>query len=146
MSKFVQALLSGVFFTYFLDFFLFLGMKMHYIDYYKIDLYYNPFFADNQNFYIYAFFTLLFGFLITYVENIKLTIVVIGGLFILSLSTLIQPIGHAVTSMFFIEKNVTYKTKRFTYTGDVYYNGRTQISFYDYDIKKIITINKEDIR
>ena len=49
MSKLVQAFLSGAFFTFFLDFFLFLGMKLNYIDYYKIDLYYNPFFADNQN-------------------------------------------------------------------------------------------------
>ena len=146
MSKFVQAFLSGAFFTFFLDFFLFLGMKLHYIDYYKIDLYYNPFFADNQNIYIYLFFTFIFGLLITYIENTKLTLIVIGSLFILSLSTFIQPIGHAVASALFMKKDVTYQTSRFTYRGDVYYDGRTTISFYDYDMKKIITLQKKDLK
>ena len=146
MTKFIQAFLSGAFFTFFLDFFLFLGMKLHYIDHYEIDLYYNPFFADNQNIYIYLFLTFIFGLLITYIENTKLTLIVIGSLFILSLSTFIQPIGHSVASALFMKKNVTYKTSRFTYRGDVYYNGRTAITFYDYEMKKIITLQKKDLK
>ncbi|MDB2562232.1 hypothetical protein N9X61_01360 [Sulfurimonas sp.] len=146
MSKFVQALLSGIFFTFFLDFFLFLGMKLNYIDYYKIDLYYNPFFADNQNIYIYLVFTLLFGLLITYIENTKLTLIVIGSLFILSLSTIIHPIGHKVASMLFMKKNVSFHSDRFVYKGDVIYDGRKTISFYDYDVKKLLTLKKEDLK
>lgn len=145
MSKAVQAFLSGVFFTFFIDFFLFLGMKLNYIDYYKIDLYYNPFFADNQNIYIYLLLSIFFGFLITYVENIKINLIVIGGLFILSLSTFIHPIGHKVASMLLMTKNVTYHDSKYVYKGDVYYDGRTQITFYDYDLKKIITLNKKDL-
>ena len=146
MSKLVQAFLSGAFFTFFLDFFLFLGMKLSYIDFYEIDLYYNPFFADNQNIYIYLLFTFLFGFLITYIENTKLNLIIIGGLLALSLATLFQPIGHAIASMLFIEKNVSFHTDRFVYKGDIYYDGRTQISFYDYELKKIITLNKKDLK
>lgn len=146
MSKFIQAFLSGAFFTFFLDFFLFLGMKLSYIDYYEIKLYYNPFFADHQNIYIYLFFTLIFGLLITYIENTKLNLIIIGSLLALSLSTLIQPIGNKVASMIFMQKNITLRSDRFTYHGDIYYDGRTQISFYDYELKKILTLNKDKLK
>ncbi|MFT5660640.1 MAG: hypothetical protein ACI9TV_001282 [Sulfurimonas sp.] len=145
MSKLVQAFLSGAFFTFFLDFFLFLGMKLNYIDYYKIDLYYNPFFADNQNVFVYLFFTILFGLLITYIENTKLSLIVIGGLLLLSLTMLIEPIGHKVASILFMQKNVSLQTSRFVYKGDIYYDGRTTITFYDNEIKKILTLKKEDL-
>lgn len=146
MSKAVQAFLSGVFFTFFIDFFLFLGMKLNYIDYYKIDLYYNPFFADNQNIYIYLLFSIFFGALITYIENTKMNLIIIGGFFLLSLSTFIHPIGHKIASILLMEKNVTYHDSRYVYKGDLYYNGRTQITFYDYELKKIITLNKKDLK
>jgi len=146
MSKFVQAFLSGALFAFFLDFFLFLGIKLNYIDFYKIGLYYNILFADNQNLYVYLFFTTLFGFLITYVNNAKLSIIVIGGLLVLGLSTLIAPIGNYAGSLILKTKNVKLHDSRFIYTGDIYYDGRTQISFYDYELKKIITLNKKDLK
>ena len=146
MSKLVQAFLSGIFFTFFLDFFLFLGMKLNYIDYYNIDLYYNPFFADNQNIYIYMFFTFVFGLLITYIENTKLNLIIIGGLLALSLTTLIHPIGHSLASTMFMQKNVTLYSDRFVYKGDIIYDGRTTISFFDYELNKMITLQKKDLK
>ena len=146
MSKAVQAFLSGVFFTFFLDFFLFLGIKLNYIDFHKIDLYYNILFADNQNIYIYLFFSTLFGFLITYVNKVKLGIIVIGGLFVLTLTTLIPQIGHKVGFIILATENVKFNDSRYTYHGDIYYDGRTQITFYDYELKKIITLNKKDLK
>ena len=56
MNKLFQAFLTGVFFTFILDFFLFLGIFLNYIKYYEIDLYYNILFADHQNIYIYLIF------------------------------------------------------------------------------------------
>jgi hypothetical protein len=76
MTKLFQAFLTGAFFTFILDFFLFLGMKLNYIDKHNIDLYYNIFFADNQNIFIYGFFTLLIGYLVIYVANTLSLIVV----------------------------------------------------------------------
>jgi len=52
MSKLIQAFLAGIFFTFFLDFFIFLGILLHYINFYEIDLYYNILFADNQNIFL----------------------------------------------------------------------------------------------
>lgn len=145
MSKFFQAFLSGAFFTFLVDFFFFLGIKLHYIDFYNIDVYYNILFADHQNVYVYLLFTTIFGFLITYVGNMKLNFIVIGGSFLLSLTTAIEPIGHKVGTMLLQKNNVNYKTKKHSYIGDVLYDGRKQITFYDYEVKKILILNKKDL-
>jgi len=145
MTKVFQAFLTGIFFTFLLDFFIFLGIKHNYIDFYEIDLYYNILFADNQNMYIYALFSAILGFMIIYVENMKLSLGVFGFLFVLSLSTLIQPIGHSLGEKLFMKKNVTYQDKRHRYIGDVYYDGRDKITFYDYELKKTILLNKKDL-
>lgn len=146
MSKFIQAFLSGVFFTFFIDFFLFLGIKLNYIDVYEIDVYYNILFVDNQNIYIYLFLTLLFGYIITYLESIRIGLIVIGGLLFLSLSTIIPPIGHAMGSIILKSENIILQDSRHIYQGDIYYNGRKNITFYDSDLDKIIILNKKDLK
>lgn len=145
MSKFMQALLSGLFFAFFVDFFFFLGIQQNYIDFYKIDLYYNILFADNQNIIIYLILTSLFGYLVIYGKNAKLTIGIIGGVFTLSLLTLIAPIGHAAGEQLFKKENVTLKSKRHEYIGDIYYDGRKTITFYDKEVQKMLIIHKKDL-
>jgi len=145
MSKLIQALLSGLFFTFILDFFIFLGIKLHYIDFYEINLYYNILFADNQNIFIYMFFTVLIGWLVIYVNSNKIKITIISLFFILSFSTLIAPIGHSVAKIVLMEENQVFNTKRHTFQGDIYYNGRDTISFYDYELEKIIILNKKEL-
>ena len=145
MSKFFQALLSGMFFTFILDFFLFLGIKFHYIDYYGIDLYYNILFADHQNLWIFLFFTVLIGYVTLY-TNIRLALIVVGSLFILSFSTLISPIGKAVGEYILTKEDVVLQTSRFSYHGNIIYDGRKKITFYDTDLQKIITLDKEKIK
>jgi len=144
MTKLVQALLSGIFFTFLLDVFLFAGIKLHYIDYHHIDLYYNILFADHQNIYIFTLFTLLIGFLVTYIKNVKISLTIIGFFFFLvSTTLLIAPIGENVGEIILMQKNIKLKDKRYTYTGDSYYNGRKFITFYDYELKKVIILDKK---
>jgi hypothetical protein len=145
MSKFLQALLSGMFFTFILDFFLFLGIKFHYIDYYEIDLYYNILFADHQSLWIFLFFTVVIGYVTLY-TNIKLALIVVGSLFVLSFSTLISPIGKAVGAYILSKEDVVLQTSRFSYHGNIIYDGRKKITFYDTDLQKIITLDKERIK
>jgi hypothetical protein len=145
MSKFFQLLLSGMFFTFFIDFFLFLGMKINYIDKYNIPLYYNIFFVDNQNIFIFLLFSIILGYIIIYGSN-KLTIFIITPLFLLSLSTLKVPIGHALGELILMKKDVSLQTDKFSYHGDIIYNGRKSLSFYDYKIKKVLTIQKYKIK
>jgi len=145
MTKFFQALLTGIFITFLFDFFIFLGVMHHYINFYEIDLYYNILFADNQNIYIYSIASLLLGIVIIYINNIKLSLSIIGLLSLLSLSTLVPTVGHGVGEWMFMKKNTTYKDSRYSYKGDVYYIGRDKITFYDYELKKIILLNKKEL-
>ena len=146
MSKVVQALFSGIFFTFILDFFIFLGIKLHYIDFYEIDLYYNILFADNQNIFIFSFFTIFIGYLVMYVDFIKLKLSIIGLLFIFSFSTLITPIGHSVGEMILMKKNQTLQNARHTFVGDIYYDGRTTFTFYDTELQKIVILDKKELK
>jgi len=145
MSKLFQAFLSGIFFTFFIDFFLFLGMKTNYIDKYNIDIYYNIFFVDNQNIFIFLLFSILFGYLVLYQSN-KLALLLIGPLFIASLTTLISPIGNTLGKLLLMKENVSFQTQKFSYHGDIIYSGRKNLSFYDYKIGKILTIKKDKIK
>jgi len=145
MSKFVQALLSGIFISFLLDFFLFLGIFQNYIRVHEIDLYYNILFADNQNIVLFTIMSLLLGYL-TLLKNKKISLGIIAFLALLSLSTLITPIGQSIAEILLMKKNVQLETKKYSYIGDILYDGRVNIIFYDYKFKKILKINKNKIK
>lgn len=145
MSKFIQALLSGIFFTFILDFFIFLGIKLNYINFYEIDVYYNILFADHQNLLIFSAVSLILGIIIIYLNN-KISVSVMSVLFLLVLSTLIHDIGYLVGEKMLMKKNVTLYDSRYSYTGDIYYDGRKTITFYDYELDKIITLKKDKLK
>jgi hypothetical protein len=69
----------------------------------------------------------------------------LGFLAILSLSTLIQGVGNKLGSDMLMNKNKTLKNKKYLYMGDIYYNGRKNITFYDYELQKMITLQKKDL-
>lgn len=146
MSKLVQALLVGFLITLILDGFIFIGMLVNYINHYDIELFYKPFFANNQNIYLFSASTIFFGFLVTYVNRDKLSAIIFGTLFTLSVSTLIHPVGKSLGEMLFMTKGVTFQDSKYTYNGNIYYDGKTQIIFYDTDVNKIIIINKKDLK
>ena len=144
MSKMVQAFLSGMFITFILDFFLFLGIFQNYIRTQEIDLYYNILFADNQNIFLFIFMSILLGYITLY-QSKKIAIFVIGILSILSLSTLITPIGKTVGEVLLQTKNISIQMQRFSYRGDILYEGRDTITFYDYRFKKVLNLEKNKI-
>ncbi len=146
MSKFFQAFLTGIFFTFILDFFLFLGIQQNYIKLYEIDLYYNILFADNQNIYIYSIFSITIGYLVIYLNKKIVTLSILGVMFFLISLTLIEDIGNSVAKMMFMKENTTIKWKKYTYTGDIYYEGRKNITFYDYKLKKFILLDKRYLK
>lgn len=145
MSKLIQAVLSGMFFTFILDFFLFLGIKLNYIDFYEIDLYYNILFADNQNLLLFVVFTLLIGYITLY-TNGKLALIFVGSLFVLSFSTLIPPVGKSVGKFILAQEDVILQTDKFSYRGNILYNGREKVTFYDTELQKIIILKKNKIK
>jgi len=144
MSKIVQAFLSGMFFTFILDFFLFLGIKVNYIDANEIDLYYNILFADNQNIFFFLFLSILLGYITLYLSN-KVALIVLLPLFLFVFSTLLSPIGNFVAETLLMQKDVRITTKKFVYKGDIYYKGREYITFYDHRFKKFLKLEKNKI-
>ena len=144
MSKVVQAFLSGMFFTFILDFFLFLGIKINYIDANSIDLYYNILFADNQNIFLFLFFTILLGYITLYLSN-KIALIVIIPLFIFVFSTLFKPVGVFVAETILMQKGARITTEKFLYKGDIYYRGRKYITFYDHRFKKFLKLENNKI-
>ena len=144
MNKAVQAFLSGLFITFILDFFLFLGVFQNYIKAKEIDLYYNILFADNQSIIIFLFCTLGLGYITVY-KNAKLSLILITTLGILSLATLISPIGSSVGELLLMQKNVTITMEKFSYRGDILYDGRDTITIYDYKFEKVLNLDKNKI-
>ena len=145
MSKYIQLFLTGIFFTFILDFFLFLGIKLHFIDPLGFTLYYNVLFADNQNFLLFFAFSLFIGWLLYFTKN-AVRIPVMLLLFALALSTLIPNVGKKVGETLFMKPNVTLHDKKFTFHGDIYYIGREKILFYDHDLKKMIELDKKYLK
>jgi len=143
MSKFFQAFLTGIFFTFILDFFIFLGIKLNYIDFYNINLYYNILFADHQNIYIYTIFSIFIGYLVIYVNHNKTSTIILAVLFAIVSLSLIKPIGNSLGKLMLMSKNITLQDSRHTYIGDIYYDGRKKITFYDYELKKVIILDKK---
>ena len=45
-----------------------------------------------------------------------------------------------------MKKNITYSDGKYNYVGDVYYDGREKITFYDYELKKIILLDKKELK
>lgn len=145
MKDLVLAILVGSIVTFIFDFFIFLGMKLHYIDLHNIEVYFNTFFADNQNFFLYFFFTLFYGALIIYVKNVKLILITLLFSALCSFSTLLYPIGSTLAHALFMQENVSLKYKKRLYNGDIYYDGRDKITFYYYKLEKMIQLEKKDI-
>ena len=145
MSKLVQALLTGMFITFILDFFIFLGIKQNYIDLHEIDLYYNILFADHQNIYMFSFASIFLGLIVTYLNKTKVSITLISLLSIIALSTLIPSVGEELGKTLLMSKNITLKGDKHIYYGDIYYDGRSKITFYDKELQKIIVLNKKDL-
>ncbi len=146
MSRAIQALLSGMFITFILDFFLFLGVLLNYINFYNIDLFYNILFADNQNGFLFFGLSIILGYVTVYVKNYRVSLITVGVLSSLVLLTLFEGVGHSVGEFMFMKKNSVLTTSKRTYTGDILYDGRKEITFHDYKLNKTIKIDKKDLK
>ena len=149
MIRVIQMLLSGIFFTFILDFFFFLGIKLNYIDPLTKEVghfvYFNTLFIDHQNPFLFLLIALLSGWLIVY-KKPMVWLPILGMLFILNLSVLFPPIGEQVAKKLLLKQDVTLHSKKFTFKGDIYYIGREKILFYDKDLHKFIELDKSEIK
>ncbi len=139
-TKLVTAFITGVFFTFFLDFFFILGLFLNYIQAQEIDVYYNVLFADNQNIFIYMIGVVIFGYLFIFLKNTKIA----ASVFLLSLIMVnlmqIPSIGKYVGIALFKKDNQIINKDKHQYIGHIVYKGRYSVWFYDNELKNIIEI------
>ena len=145
MSKVIQALLTGMFITFVLDFFLFLGIFLHYTEHYEIGVYYNVLFADNQNWYLFFTLSVVLGYVVVYVKNSKISLIPVLLVALFVLLTLFKEIGYKAGETLLMTKNTTIKSAKHTYVGDIIYDGREKITFYSYNLKKTVTLDKKEL-
>ena len=145
MSKFVMLLIVGMITAFIVDFFLFLGIWLNYIKPNEIEVYFNILFADHQSLLLFLPLSIVIGFIFIYIKSRKVTILTIISLTFLAILPLFEPVGKHLGEMMLMKKGVTYKNKRFSFYGDVYYDGREKITFYDYELKKMILLKKKDL-
>ena len=145
MSKFLQAFLTGSFFTFILDFQLFLGIKLNYLDHYEIKEYYNVLFADHQNIFYILALVIIIGFVITYLNNTKISLALLIILFATTLLVFIPPIGESIGAKLLQEQNIRYQDSRYIYKGTLYYEGRQNVTIFDDELQRLITLNKKDL-
>jgi len=144
MAKIIQALLGGLLFGFILDYFLFLGLKLNYIDPLGVEVFFNVFFVDNQNYPVYFLVSIFLGYLLLYTPTtvkLPLSLLLFGAVF----ATLVPNVGKNLGEKIFMQKNVTLHNKKFTFKGDIYYIGRDTITFYDKELKKVIQLKKEEL-
>ena len=146
MIKAVQAFLAGIFFTFILDFFLFLGIHLHYINHYEIDVYYNVLFADHQSVLLYLAMTALLGYLSIYSDHPKRVALILAALFGAVLLTLLPPVGNLAGKTLLMEEDQTLYDSRYRYRGDVYYDGRDAVWIYDDELQRIVKLMKKDLK
>jgi len=145
MTKVIQAILSGFLATLVYDYFFFIGLHLHYIQKLEIDVYFNPFFVDNQNILLFGLGVALYGVLIVYVQS-KVKYMFLMLSLLISFLPLIPSLGYSIGEKIFMQKNVTLHNKKFTFIGDIYYIGRDKITFYDNELKKVIQLDKNEIK
>lgn len=146
MIKFIQALLVGMFLTFIYDYLLFLGIFLHYIKAFEIPEYYNVLFADHQNIFILTPSIIILGFLTTYLKQHILSFSIVFVLLFMSASTLIPSVGEALGKYVLYKDNQRLQDERYIYKGEIYYEAREVIYFYDEDLQKMIHIQKKDLK
>lgn|GEM_PF-647168 len=146
MTRFIQALLTGMLFALVFDFFIFLGIFQNYIRANNIDVYYNILFADHQNIFLFIALSILLGLLLIYTQSVKFQFFLVMILLLASFAPLIPSLGESLAKKMFMQKNITLHVANQTYNGEIYYNGRTALYFNDTSTAtKILKFKKEDL-
>lgn len=124
-GKILNALLFGMLLTFILDMTIFIGLKSTYLAHFDVKEYFNPFFFDNQNIFIFFGVSLIFATLIYFFGFNKYVATLYIALFLGSFTLFIKPFGVALGEAIFMQKQIPItdingKTEPY----DIIYDGR----------------------
>ncbi len=144
--RLINSFFMGFAFVSLLDFLYFIGLKLHYFDFYHISEYFNVIFIDNQNFYLLIPSFLIVGYLMLYCKFSKIFIKIYILCIIISISALYEPIGNYLARSAFMSENQTFEVGTIKFTGDLLYKGRKNTYIYRKDLSKTIKILNKDVK
>jgi len=146
INRIFGSLFMGLIFVSILDFLYFIGLKLNYFDLYKIDVYFNVLFIDNQNFYLLIPLSFIFGYLLMYSPFIKVFMKIYIITILLFAATIYEPIGKTLGETVFLKQNQRYKLGSTTFSGETLYEGRKNIYIYRKEILKTIKLSIEEVK
>ena len=146
INRILGSFFMGFIFISILDFLYFIGLKLNYFDFYKIDVYFNVLFVDNQNFYILVPLALVVGYMLMYSKLAKQFLKIYVIIILLSATTLYEPIGKSLGETVFLKDNQRFKFGSTTFSGSTLYEGRTDIYIYREDLAKTIKLYKNEVK
>ncbi len=146
INRILGSVFMGLMFVSILDFLYFIGLKLNYFDFYKIDVYFNVLFFDNQNFYILLPLSFVVGYMTMYSKLAKQFLKIYVLVIIFSAITLYEPIGKSLGEIVFLQDNQRFKFGSTTFSGSTLYEGRTTIYIYRNDLAKTIKLAKEKVK
>jgi hypothetical protein len=144
--RIVNSFFMGFAFVSLLDFLYFIGLKLHYFDFYHISEYFNVIFIDNQNFYLLLPSFFIVGYLMLYSTLAKVFIRIYILCILISISALYQPIGNYLAKSAFMKENQTFQVGSRTFNGDFLYKGRRNTYIYRKDLSKTIKLLNTDVK
>lgn len=144
--KLISSLFFGFMLILPLDFLIFIGFKKHYFDFYKIDLYFNIYFFDNQPFLYLLLISLIFGFLLLYTPLRKFLQLLYILALIASFATLFKPIGKPLGDMVFKKNGVNCTLGKQKFQADLLYKGRKDYFLKREGIKHTIKIAIDELK
>lgn len=145
INRILNSLFMGFIFISILDFLYFIGLKLHYFDFYKIDEYFNVLFFDNQNFLLLGPLALIVGYLLMYSKFAKIFIKTYILIIIISCFSLYEPVGKMLGENVFLTQDQRFKLGSTTFSGELLYTGRTKIYIYRKDLKKTIKLSRDEV-
>lgn len=125
-------------------FFFFLGVKLEYIDVYKIEEFYNVIFVDKISWVLFWSMGIVFaGLFVSPFKKVAGSLLIITTL--ASFFMFVSTIGHDVSKKLFAKENFHISKAPWTYSGILLYEGRYHYYLLNDENNRTITFKKDEI-
>ncbi len=145
MSKLFSSFFFGLMLVLPLDFLVFIGLKKHYFDFYRIDVYFNAYFSDNQPFLYLAIGSFVLGFFALYTPVRKFVRFLYVLALLASCSALYEDVGNEIGKRLFLQKELSCHFGSQDFVADMLYEGRKFYFLKREGIDKTIKIAKDEL-
>ncbi len=145
MIKLISSFIFGLMLVLPLDFLIFIGLKIHYFDFYKIDEYFNIYFWDAQSFLLIFSLCFVLGFFVLYSPIRKFVRIFYLTILIACFVSLFKPISRNIGLVMFSKKALNCKLGKQQFQADLLYEGRKNYYLKREGIKKTIKIPKKNL-